>query len=252
MIRRHAFDVDLRVPSGATNGYRVDSLLVDPAGSAQDIVDSVNTVEVSDIVLTHTHADHAGGVATAAERTDATVWSHARHVDAFETTTGVEPDRTFRAGDTVGPATVVETPGHARDHVALRVDDDYLSGDLVFGADVGSTFVGGEGADMRAYVTSLRRLYARDPDTLYPGHGPPIEDPRGRIADLLAHRRERERSIERAVGEGARTVDEILDAVYEKDLGDFRRLAALTIEAHLDKLAVEGRVAWDGERADPT
>jgi hypothetical protein len=69
---------------------------------------------------------------------------------------------------------------------------------------------------------------------------------------LLTHRLDRERRVRAAVADGATTVDAILDAAYEKDLSGVRDLAAGTVRAHLAKLAVEGSLRWDGERATPT
>jgi len=48
-----------------------------------------------------------------------------------------------------------------------------------------------------------------------------------------------------------RTVDKILPSAYEKDLSGVRDLAGATVRAHLEKLAHEGRVEWDGAHADP-
>jgi hypothetical protein len=53
------------------------------------------------------------------------------------------------------------------------------------------------------------------------------------------------------VRSGARALEDILDAAYEKDVSAVRDLARTTVVAHLEKLAVEGRVSWDGERARP-
>jgi glyoxylase-like metal-dependent hydrolase (beta-lactamase superfamily II) len=113
----------------------------------------------------------------------------------------------------------------------------------------GSVVVGHPSGDMRAYVSSLRRLWARDPPRLHPAHGPTIEDPRGTCERLIEHRRDREERVLRAVRDGAGTVPEMTDAAYEKDLAGVRDLAEATVRAHLEKLRVEGHIAWDGERA---
>jgi hypothetical protein len=55
-----------------------------------------------------------------------------------------------------------------------------------------------------------------------------------------------------AIRDGARTLDDVLDAAYEKDLTGVRDLARSTVAAHLEKLAVEGKVELDGERVRPT
>jgi glyoxylase-like metal-dependent hydrolase (beta-lactamase superfamily II) len=101
---------------------------------------------------------------------------------------------------------------------------------------------------MRAYLTSLRRLYARDPERLYPGHGPTIEEPRATIRRLIAHRLDRERRVRQAVESGAETVDAVLESAYDKDLTGVRDLARATVRAHLKKLAAEGAVVLNGDR----
>jgi glyoxylase-like metal-dependent hydrolase (beta-lactamase superfamily II) len=141
----------------------------------------------------------------------------------------------------------VDTPGHAPEHVAFGTGDGYVTGDLLVAE--GSVVVGAPAGDMRAYLTSLRRLHARDPDRCYPAHGPVIEDPRGTCRRLIDHRRRRERRVRQAVNDGARTADEVLEAAYEKDVSAVRELARATVVAHLEKLACEGAIRWDGERA---
>jgi DNA-binding IclR family transcriptional regulator len=74
-----------------------------------------------------------------------------------------------------------------------------------------------------------------------------IDEPRAVIHRLYAHRLDRERLVERAVDDGAASVDAVVDAAYDRDLGDLRDLAAATVRAHLNKLAVEGRVRFDPE-----
>jgi hypothetical protein len=54
-----------------------------------------------------------------------------------------------------------------------------------------------------------------------------------------------------AVRDGGRSPDEILDRAYDTDLSGVRDLARATVVTHLRKLAHEGAVAWDGERARP-
>lgn len=251
MFERISVPVETSAPTGATNAYLADGLLVDPAARTDALDDRVASHDVNHVAVTHTHGDHVGAVAHYARETDATVWARAGREDRFVDATGVTPDRTFRDGTTVGPVTVVDAPGHARDHVAFAGGNEAVVGDLLM-AD-SSIFVGTRDGDMRAYYVSLRRLLARDYDVLHPGHGHAVADPRDRIIGLLAHRRTRERKIETAVAEGARDVEDVVDAVYAKDLTGVRDLAGETVRAHLEKLAVEGRVRWDADadRAHP-
>jgi len=237
---------------GTTNAYVLDAeetLLVDPAARTDELDAAVEDRDVGHVLLTHAHPDHVGALAHYAGACDATVWARAGRERRFERATGLAPDRTFRETTRIGGVEVLETPGHAPDHVALAVGDEILTGDLVVSA--GSVVVGADEGDVRAYLTSLRRLYARNPRRLYPGHGPVVEDPRAEIERLIRHRLDREEKILDAVRGGARTLDEVVDAAYDKDLSGVQDLARSTTAAHLDKLAVENKVEWDGERAWP-
>lgn len=168
----------------------------------------------------------------------------AGRTDRFADVTGVDPDDTFHPGDSLstgeGPVDVIALPGHASDHVGFETPSGTVVGDCAIAT--GSVVVGAPDGDLRAYLTSLRRLYARDPSRLYPGHGPVIDDPRATVERLIAHRLDRERRVRRAVYEGARTLDEVLAAAYDKDLSGVEDLARATVLAHAEKLAIEGDI----------
>lgn len=250
-------------PGGHVNGYLLGeerALLVDPGHRTDDLDSAVAERDVSHVAVTHHHPDHAGAVAHYADETGATVWCRQGRERAFDRATGVAPDRTFREGTVVdtgaGPVSVVETPGHAPEHVAFTYDDGedgsgdtaWLGGDLAFAA--GSVAVVAPEGDLRAYLASLRRLHARAPARLHPGHGPVVEDPRAAAARLVAHRDERERKVRAAVEDGAATVPDVTDRAYDdKDVSAVRSMAEGTVRAHLEKLAAEGHLDWDGERA---
>ena len=251
-VERVPVAVETRWPGGRTNAYLVGeapALLVDPPAVDDRLTAAVDARDAGHIAVTHTHADHVGGVAAYADRTGATVWTRAGRYGRFAEAAGIEPDRRLRDGDAVGPATAFATPGHAPDHLAFRVGDAALVGDLAVAE--GSVFVGGRDGDLRAYLTSLRRLRHAGLERLYPGHGPTVEAADATLERLLAHRLDRERRVLAAVEGGATDLDAVLEAAYEKDLTGVADLARLTVAAHLEKLAVEGRVAWDGERARP-
>ena len=252
-IERIPIEVPTRAPTGRTAAYVVgdaDALLVDPAAPDDRIEAELD--RVSHVAVTHHHPDHVEAVAEYAGAADAAVWCRRGREASFYNATGVEPDRTFRDGTVIPTGDGVpvrETPGHAREHVAFSTGDALVSGDLAVAE--GSVVVGAPEGDMRAYLTSLRRVHAMAPERLYPGHGPVIEDPRGVCTRLIRHRLDRERRVFAAVKAGNRTVADILDAAYDKDLTGVRDLAGATVRAHLDKLHHEGRVEWDGSRADP-
>ncbi|QFU83276.1 MBL fold metallo-hydrolase [Natronorubrum aibiense] len=257
-VTRCSVPVSTRAPTGTTNAYLLGSgpaILVDPAARTDELDRLVRSRSIEHILVTHPHPDHVGAVAAYADETDATVWARAGRTGRFRDAADVEPDRTFTPGTTIrlGDERVrlLETPGHAPDHVALEGGrgGPILCGDCA--VREGSVVVGAPEGDMRAYVTSLRRLRAIDPPTLWPGHGPAIEQPRATLERLLAHRQHREQRILDAVDAGVTTLEDVLETAYEKDLTGVRDLARATVVAHLEKLDVERRVVWDGTLARP-
>jgi glyoxylase-like metal-dependent hydrolase (beta-lactamase superfamily II) len=255
--------VTTRAPARATNAYLVGTegaLLVDPASRTDKLDDLVAEASVEHVAVTHTHPDHTGAVAAYAAETGATVWCRRGRESRFAAETGVDPDRTFAEGDvipvggdtgsrstvrgtTTDAVTVLDTPGHAADHVAFEGDFGVLCGDLAVAE--GSVVVGAPEGSVRAYLVALRRLHARGPDAMHPGHGPVIDDPRATCERLIRHRIDRERRILDAVTDGARDAEAIVDAAYRKDLTGVRDLARATVLAHVEKLAAEGRVCYD-------
>lgn len=261
-ITRVSVDVATRAPGGRTNAYVVgdsDALLVDPAARTSALDDALAGRPIAAVAVTHYHPDHVAAVADYAREFDATVWARAGREATFESVTGLAPDRTFREGTTIpasdGAVEVLETPGHASEHVAFASSGGDEDGEAILVGDLavadGSVVVGAPDGDLRAYLTSLRRIYARNPARLLPGHGAVIDDPRAVCERLIRHRLDRERRILTAVESEAGTVDAILDQAYEKDLSGVRDLARATVRAHLEKLAVEGRIQWDDGCAQP-
>ncbi|SNZ13102.1 Glyoxylase, beta-lactamase superfamily II [Natronoarchaeum philippinense] len=266
-IARVVLPVSDAVPTGTTNAYVIgtsDAVLVDPAGRSSDLDARLDQRSPNAVLVTHAHPDHVGALEQYAAEYDLDVYARAGYEDRFERATGVTPDATLRNGDTISTGgldiSVTATPGHAPDHIALTVrdaadaaasseDDQMLVGDLAVAE--GSVFVGSPDGDMRGYLTALRRLHARAPEALLPGHGPPITDPAAVLSRLVDHRLDRERRVLAAVRDGATTPDAVVEAAYDKDLSGVRDLARRAVIAHLEKLAVEDALDWDGERARP-
>ncbi len=251
--RRIDVPAETRAPTGETAAYVLGRLLVDPGGRSDRLDSAVREAGVGHVAVTHHHPDHVAAVAGYARRFDLTVWARAGRTDAFAAAAGVDPDRTFRPGSRLpagdSPVTVLDTPGHAPEHTGFVCPAGIVSGDLAVAE--GSVVVGAPEGDMRAYLASLRRTRARGPGRLFPAHGPVIDHPRATCERLLAHRLDRERRVLAAVRDGAREVADVLDRAYEKDIAGVRDLARATVLAHLEKLAVEGRVSRDGERVRP-
>jgi glyoxylase-like metal-dependent hydrolase (beta-lactamase superfamily II) len=168
------------------------------------------------VLLTHSHADHAA----AAPLLDAPV---------IET----------------GPFHVVPTPGHAGDHVCFVADRVCFTGDLILGE--GSSIVPPDGGSLAAYLESLRRVRELDLELLCPGHGPYLTDPKAKVDEYIDHRLERERKLVAALETGERSRARLLDLAWDDVPAEMRPVAALAMQAHLEKLEGEGRLP-DGLR----
>jgi glyoxylase-like metal-dependent hydrolase (beta-lactamase superfamily II) len=188
------------------------------------------------IALTHDHADHAGGVAAV----------HARYPEAPIAAARGEVDVRLSDGHRFGPFDVIGTPGHAPDHLAFVAGGAALTGDAVLGE--GSVFIAPDPGALVAYLDGLNRLKARRLDVLCPGHGPLVRDPQAKLDEYISHRLERERRLIAALEHGKRSVDELLDEAWSDVPPHLRAAATVTLAAHLDKLAGEGRLPPDAER----
>lgn len=199
---------------------------------------------LSAVVLTHHHADHAEAAGWADD------WGAVSHAFSPELISGEA--RPLPDGATVGAGGVtleaVHTPGHASDHLCLRVRETgvVLTGDHVLGR--GTTVVAWPDGDMREYMASLERLGRLGATALYPGHGPSLHDPAGVIAEYLAHRHEREQQVLDALAAGDGTPAEIVARVYADVDEVLHPAAERSVRAHLHKLVLEGRVRERDDR----
>jgi glyoxylase-like metal-dependent hydrolase (beta-lactamase superfamily II) len=208
-----------------TNTYVAAGWAIDPGPADERHLEAVLAAaggSLEGVLLTHTHPDHSDGAGPLAEL--------AGGVPV------VLPDAEGR----VGPFEALPTPGHAPDHVCLLLGRTCFAGDMVMG--LGSVLVlPGEGS-LAAYLDSLRRLRALDLEVLCPGHGPYVWDPAAKLDEYVAHRLDRERRLLDALAAGARGTDELLDRAWSDAPPELRPAAALTLQAHLEKLRDDGRL----------
>ena len=190
------------------------------------------------IALTHDHADHAEAIPAMRERYPGVPVAAVRG----------EVEIRLADGSRAGPLEALATPGHAPDHVAFVCGDAGLSGDAVLGE--GSVFITPDPGAMAAYLAGLRRLRERRLAVLGPGHGPAVTDVQGKLDAYIAHRLDRERRLLEALAAGHRSVDALLDEVWDDAPAALRPAAAVTLAAHLDKLEDDGRLPADVERPE--
>ena len=190
------------------------------------------------IAITHDHIDHIEGLPA----------MRARHPGVPVAGARGEVDIKLEHGQGFGPLEAVATPGHAADHLVFVLGRVAFTGDTVLGE--GSVFIAPGAGGLRAYLAALRDLRRRELVLLCPGHGPLIGDPAAKLDEYIAHRLERERRLLAALHAGKRTADELLDDAWADAPTALRPVAKVTLAAHLDKLAEEGRLPDGVERPE--
>ncbi|MCL2715506.1 MAG: hydroxyacylglutathione hydrolase [Alphaproteobacteria bacterium] len=124
--------------------------------------------QLSDILITHHHGDHTGGVAELKQK-------YGCRVVASTDRSGVKPGVDCRVGNAdvvkIGEllARVIETPGHTLDHLCYVFDTEKIvfTGDTLFSIGCGRVFEG----DYAMMWDSLLRLRALpDSFSVYGGH----------------------------------------------------------------------------------
>ena len=185
----------LREPGGTR------SLVVDPGPSILSHLDAVADAggDVAGVLLTHHHADHSEAAREFAERVGCWV----RALDpAYRL-----GDEGLADGDVVAvdglEVRVIGTPGHTGDSLSFLVPADgaVLTGDTVLGR--GTTVVAHPDGQLGAYLDSLDRLHAlaeaHEIRSIWPGHGPVIDNALPALDYYIAHRRERLEQVSAAV-----------------------------------------------------
>jgi glyoxylase-like metal-dependent hydrolase (beta-lactamase superfamily II) len=221
--------------------HRDPAWLVDPGPALSEHLDALEAElrargGLAGIALTHDHPDHAEAVPALRERFPEARLGAARGA----------VDVVIDDGDAFGPLLALRTPGHAPDHLAYLVDGVALTGDAVLGE--GSVFIYPDPGALAGYLAALEALRARVPAVIAPGHGPLVENVDAKLRQYISHRLDRERRLVTALDDGARTVDELLDTVWDDAPVALRPAAAVTLAAHLDKLEDEGRLPPGVER----
>ncbi len=223
-----------------------DAIAIDPGPADASHIDAIiaaaerHGATIGAIAVTHGHPDHAPGAKLLHERTGAPVYAHPLATFPFDVAV-TEGDR-IAAGD--AKLGVLETPGHAREHVVFTFEPEaaLFTGDVVIGR--GTVVIAPPNGDMRAYQATLARLLRDfgESRTIFGGHGPAIPDVRGKLEEYLAHRLLREREILAALGAGERTIPELVTEIYRNVATFLWPAAARQILAYLIALEREERV----------
>lgn len=248
---------------------RGEVAIVDPGPADKAHIDAILAAlpgeRITHQLITHTHPDHSPGARLIKEQTGAPTFGFGPHpvseeaaqkadekaapseADEEGTDTSSEeksdvdfvPDTFVADGDSiVGPGWSVEavhTPGHLANHLCFSLNGEILfSGDHVMGWS--TSVISPPGGNLNDYLESLTKLLARNESVYLPTHGSPITDPRDFVRGLIAHRNDRTAQIREQLRSGARTVEELVEALYVGLDTRLIKAAGRSVSAHLESM----------------
>ncbi len=165
-------------------------VVIDPADDGDYIVQFIRNhhLEVHQILLTHGHFDHVGGIGTIKNELGAEIWIHEKDAPMLENPgqnlsflmegggLSHRADGFLEEGQSIeygsGQLKVIHTPGHTPGGVSFIGDHFVFVGDTLFRNSVGrSDFPYSSGTQLIESIQ--KKLYILDDDFIvYPGHGP--------------------------------------------------------------------------------
>ena len=177
--------------------------IIDPGDEAARIALTVERVglEISQIIVTHSHIDHVGAVAQLVDEYMCPVLMHEEAEAMLKTV----PQQAMMMGMRFGKVPTVDrhlgvdevlevgslrlrslyTPGHAPGHLAFLVEDEGIvfSGDALFAGSVGRVDLPGGSMEVLMRSISERLLTLPDETRVLSGHGPETTIGRERVAN---------------------------------------------------------------------
>jgi glyoxylase-like metal-dependent hydrolase (beta-lactamase superfamily II)/8-oxo-dGTP pyrophosphatase MutT (NUDIX family) len=244
-----------------TNSYivgdkRTGYIVIDPGPNDFDHIGRLWRATQGDIrmiVCTHSHADHSPGAQPLQKlcKPQPPILGlpsapTARPASRFQ------PDRALADGERLVLAAgddpahvhtlrVIQTPGHAANHLCLVLEEDGLlfSGDHVLNGS--TTVVDPPDGNMDRYLSSLDKLDAAcaagDIGFILPAHGYVLGEARAAIAHLKAHRLRREAKIAAAMQKLPQgTVEDWLPLAYDDVPERMWPVAARSLAAHVERI----------------
>ena len=238
--------------------------VIDPGPDLPEHLDALMAAlegeTVTHILVTHHHSDHSPLARPLQEKTGAKIYGCAVGGQAADSVVITEaghdleftPDIDICGGGAIfkGPGWTLEaiaTPGHTSNHIcfALLEENALFSGDHIMGWS--TTVVSPPDGDMTAYMESLDLVRARNFNTLWPTHGPPVLDVDPFIAAYIAHRRAREAQVLKAVSDGHGRIKDMVPVLYADVDKRLWPAAARSVLGHIIDLERRGILTTDGQ-----
>jgi hydroxyacylglutathione hydrolase len=177
--------------------------IIDPGDEAARIALTVEKMglEISQIIVTHSHIDHVGAVAQLVDEYVCPVLMHNEAEAMLKTVPqqammlGMRFGKVPKVDRHIGDEEILEvgslrlrslyTPGHAPGHLAFLVEDEdtVFSGDALFAGSVGRVDLPGGSMEVLMRSISERLLILPDETRVLSGHGPETTIGRERVSN---------------------------------------------------------------------
>lgn len=163
--------------------------IVDPAWEVEEVfqVAEDRGIDITDILLTHSHHDHINGVERVMERYDAKI--HLHKTEAAFWGAPIAKPQLHHGGDNIkigsSEIELLHTPGHTPGSACYRLGNDLIAGDTLFVFGCGRCDLAG--GDPEQMHSTLKRLRSELPGqtVLHPGHNYAPKHPTSSMTEQL-------------------------------------------------------------------
>ncbi len=157
---------------GSWNALPDVNTLID-VGRDPEIIEKINTTStglgkkrVEQVILTHSHYDHAGLLPMIRAHFTPTVYAFSPYLDHVDKT--LKDGDTLKAGDRIFE--VIHTPGHSQDSICLYCEEEKV----LFAGDTPLIIHRPGDSYHPEFILALEKLVQRDIQAIYFGHGRPL------------------------------------------------------------------------------
>lgn len=260
-----------------TNTYilgQKELIIIDPGPNSKTHLRNLLEVippnaKVTHILVTHSHLDHSELAPTLSKIVNAPTFAFGRALDGqsnnmknickmglVSESFGIDmefvPHYFLQVKEKIISSeweiVVHHTPGHLCNHVCYQYFDILFTGDHVM--EWSTSVISPPEGDVSQFINSCKEINKLQCQKFYPGHGLPVENPSGRIAELIEHRKKREIEIHNFLINNEATISQITKNVYLDIDQKLLSVASRNVKAHLIDLIIKKQVKVDDLSSD--